>query len=121
MLFITKVAKVLGVWLQNHLKWDTQVNHMCKNANKRLFMLRSLKHFGFSKSELITVYRGYIRPLLEYADVIWHSSLTAKQTYQLERVQKRALRIVLGINYVSYADALDVCDVDYLSARRDTW
>ena len=43
---------------------------MCKNANKRLFMLRSLKRFGFSKSGLITVYRGYIRPLLEYSDVI---------------------------------------------------
>ena len=64
-------------------------------------------------------YRGYIRPLLEYADDIWHSSLTAKQTYQLQRVQKRALRIVLGINYVWYANALNVCDVDRLSAWRE--
>ena len=82
-------------------------------------MLRSLKRFGFSKSELITVYRGYIRPLLEYSDVIWHSGLTSKQTHQLERVQKRALRIVLGHNYVSYANALDMCDVDHLSVRRE--
>ena len=50
-------AKVLGVWLQNDLKWDTQVNYMNKNAAKRLFMLRSLKRFGFSKSELVTVLR----------------------------------------------------------------
>ena len=48
-------AKVLGVWLQNDLKWDTQVNYMNKNAVKRLFMLRSLKRFGFNKSELVTV------------------------------------------------------------------
>ena len=50
---------------------------MNENAAKRLFMLRSLKRFGFNKSELVTVYKGYIRPLLEYSDVIWHSSLTS--------------------------------------------
>ena len=94
-------AKVLGVWLQNDLKWDTQVNYMNKNAAERLFMLRSLKRFGFNKSELVTVYKGYIRPLLEYSDVIWHSSLTSNQTHQLERVKKRALRIILGTDYIS--------------------
>ena len=70
-------AKVLGVCLQNDLKWDTQVDYMSINANKRLFMSRPLKRFGFNKSELISVYRGYIRPLLEYSDVIWHSRLTS--------------------------------------------
>ena len=95
------------------------MNYMIKNAAKRLFMLRSLKRFGFDKSELVTVYKGYIRPLLEYSDVIWHSSLTSNQTHQLERVQKRALRIILGTDYISYANAFDVCDVDRLSARRE--
>ena len=65
------------------------------------------------------MYKGYIRPLLEYSDVIWHSSLTSNQAHQLERVQKRALRIILGTDYISYANALDVCDVDRLSARRE--
>ena len=65
------------------------------------------------------MYKGYVRPLLEYSDVIWHSSLTFNQTQKLERVQKRALRIILGLDYVSYANAFDVCDVDHLSARRE--
>ena len=55
-------AKVLRVWLQNDLKWDTQVSYMNKNAVKRFFMLCSLKRFGFNKSELVTVYKSYIRP-----------------------------------------------------------
>ena len=50
-LAFVSTAKVLGVWLQNDLKWDTQVNYMNKNAAKRIFMLRSLKRFGFNKSE----------------------------------------------------------------------
>ena len=114
-------AKVSRVWLQNDLKLDTQVNYMNKNASKRLFMLRSLKRFGFNKSELVTVYKGYIRPLLESNILMffWHLSLTSNQTHQLERVQKRALRIILGTDYISYANVLDVCDVDRLSARRE--
>ena len=107
-------ADLLHAWpssspRQNELKWNTQVNYMNKDAVKRLLMLRSLKRFGFDKSELVTVYKGYIRPLLEYSDVIWHSSLTSNQTHQLERVLKRALRIILGTYYISYANALDVC------------
>ena len=118
-LAFVSTAKVLGVWLQNDLKWDTHVNYMNKNAVKRLFMLCSLKHFGFNKSELVSVYKGYICPLLEYSDVIWHSSLTSDQTHQLERIQKRASRNILGLDYVSYANALDVCDVDRSSAWRE--
>ena len=56
-LAFVSTAKILGVWLQNDLKWDTQVNYMNKNAAKRLFMLCSLKLFVFNKSELVTVYR----------------------------------------------------------------
>ena len=66
-------AKVLGVWLQNDLKWDTQVNYMNKNAAKRLFMLRSLKRFGFNKSELVTVYKGCIRCIIS-AQKSWQDS-----------------------------------------------
>ena len=84
-LAFVSTAKVLRVWLQNDLKWDTQVNYMNKNAAKRLYMLRSLKRFGFNKSELVTVYKNYIRPLLEYSDVIWHSSLTSTSLKEFKK------------------------------------
>ena len=93
--------------------------HEQKCSQTPFYASLSLKRFGFNKSELVTVFKGYIRPLLEYSDVIWHSSLTSNQTHQLERVQKRAFRIILGTDYISYANALDVCDVDRLSARRE--
>ena len=41
-------ARVLGIVLQGDLKRDSQIDHMCKNANKRLFMLRTLRRFGFN-------------------------------------------------------------------------
>ncbi len=36
-------AKVLGLWVQNDLKWQTQVDEMLKKANHRLFILISMK------------------------------------------------------------------------------
>jgi hypothetical protein len=111
-------AKILGIWIQNDLKWDKNICEITKKANRRLYMLRMLKKFGFNHEELITVYRGYIRPLLEYCDTVWHSSLTAGQSKTLEQLQRRACRIVLGRNFTSYLDALCDCDLESLHGRR---
>ena len=112
-------AKILGVWLQHDLSWDKNISEMISKTNRRLYMLRMLKRFGFKKDELITVYKGYIRPLLEYADVVWNSSLTLKQTKTIEQVQPRACRIVLGHNFLSYTKAISDCEIESLATRRE--
>ena len=112
-------AKVLGLWLQSDLKWNVQVDKMLTKANSRLFLLRTLKRFGFSPEELRVAYSGYVRPILEYADVVWHSSLTAKQCNDIEAIQRRACRTILGRQYFNYNDALDQCNFDTLSGRRE--
>ena len=66
------------------------------------------------------MYHGYIRPVIEYADVIWYSSLTLKQSQTLESIQRRACKIMLAFEYVSYVNALEICDLNLLSVRRET-
>ena len=107
------------VWLQHTLSWDKHISEMISKSNRRLYMLRMLKRFGFKKDELITVYKGYIRPLLEYADVVWNSSLTLQQTKTIEQVQRRACRIVVGHNFSSYNKALSDCEIESLATRRE--
>ncbi|KAI8494379.1 hypothetical protein Bbelb_276050 [Branchiostoma belcheri] len=111
-----EIAKVLGVWLQSNLKWDTQVSETTKKGNKRLFML--LKSFGVLVEDLVTVYCGFIRPILEYCAPVWHHGLTRKQTATMERVQKRACRIILGQKYTDYTTGLQMCKLDTLEKRR---
>ncbi|CAH1257327.1 Hypp1820 [Branchiostoma lanceolatum] len=113
------VAKVLGIWLQSNLKWDKQVCESTKKANKRMFMLRRLKTFGLSTPDLVTVYCGYIRPILEYCAPVYHHSLTNKQTITLENVQRRACRIILGRHYHDYATSLQQCGLETLKERRN--
>ena len=111
-------AKILGLWLQNDLKWQTQVDVMLKKANKRLFMLRSLKRFGFDQDKLTVVYKSYVRPIIEYADVVWHSGLTHKQAGDLEHIQRRACRTILGRQFTTYTESIKQCNLDRLSERR---
>ena len=72
-------------------------------------MLRSVKKFGFDHDELLTGYKSFVRPIIEYGDVVWHSGLTSKQSNDLEKIQNRACKTILGINYNSYREALDSC------------
>ena len=71
-----------------------------------------------SSAELVNIYCLYIRSVAEQSSVVWSSSLTQGQVYDLERVQKVALRLILGDEYQSYENALDLTELDNLAARR---
>ena len=78
-----------------------------------------LKRSKASQADMITVYTTYIRPILEYASPVWHTSITANQSKKLEFVQKRALKIIVGFD-VHYSDALTLANLTTLSSRRDS-
>ena len=82
-------------------------------------MLTKLKYVGVCQEDLKDVYVLFIRSVLEYCSVLWHSSLTQEDINVLERVQKTSLRIILGESYISYQSALDTCNLKTLSERRD--
>ena len=62
-------------------------------------LLRKVASFGTSWEELKNIYFLYIRSLLEQSATVWHSSLTEENRNDLERVQKTALKIILGEKY----------------------
>ena len=82
-------------------------------------MLSKLKYVGVCQKDLIEVYILFIRSLLEYCAVVWHSSLTIDDVRVLERVQRTSLRIILGDVYTSYESALEICNLKPLTERRD--
>ena len=50
---------------------------------------------------------------------MWHSSLSQENSEDLERVQKAAVKLILGKNYENYEDALIETDLDSLKNRRE--
>ena len=82
-------------------------------------MLTKLKYVGVNNEDLLNIYILYIRSLLEYCSVVWHSTLTLEQSNNLERVQKLCLKVILGSEYNGYTQALKDSGLDRLSDRRE--
>jgi len=69
------VFKLLGVLLDNNLKWNYHVDAVCAKASSRLHFLKILKRSSLSAYDLFYLHTSFIRPFLEYACPAWHNSL----------------------------------------------
>ena len=92
-------VKVLGVIIQDNLKWDRHVNEIIKKCNRKLYMLRCLRSHNLPVNDLLAIYKGYVRPVLDYCVPLFNGNLTKEQVNKLERIQKRVCRIIFGKNY----------------------
>ena len=59
-------------------------------------MIRVLKGHALPVDDLVTIYKGYLRPLLEYVVPLWNGALTQQHVQQLERIQRRVIKLILG-------------------------
>ena len=75
-----------------------------------MFFLHKLSKFTNNKQDLKKIYILQIRNKLEQSYIVWHSSITQKCEDNLERVQKSALKIILGEKYLNYENALKILD-----------
>ena len=77
--------KCLGVWLQSDGQWEKNTRELCKSGYGRIQTLTKLKYSGTSIEDLIHIYKQFVRGKLEFSSVVWHSSLTEKQSKSLKR------------------------------------
>ena len=69
----------------------------------------------------IKLYKAIIRPHLEYANVIWHPIYKRQQSI-LEKVQRRATKILSNIKHMSYENRLrylNLPSIKYRQTRND--
>ena len=109
---------LLGLTIQNNLKWDKHVERICKKASKRLYFLSQLKRAKVQSRELVEFYVTCIRPVLTYACEVFNFNLQDKLKLSMERIQKRAMRIIHGYD-TPYDVALELSSLERLSAYRD--
>jgi len=72
---------------------------------------------GVLINDIVRVYCSIIRSILEYACPVWHIGLTKKLSKDIERVQKRCLKLLHPS--ISYPEALIKSGLDRLDHRRD--
>lgn len=86
--------KHLGIFLSNDGTWHEHIDYITSKAWSRINIMRKLK-FILDRQSLEIIYISFIRPVLEYADVVW-SNCTQYEKNALEKVQLEAARIVTG-------------------------
>ena len=87
-------AKILGLNVYSDLKWNSHIDSIIKKAQKCLHSLSQLKRSGLVTPGLVQFFFTYIRPIREYTCPVFRDSLPAYLSNELERVQKRAMRII---------------------------
>ena len=128
--FIERQAatKILGVWIaEDPSCWERNTQEIKKRTYASMSMLTKLKYAGLSRRKLLHIYSLFIRSYTEYCSVAWHDSLTQEQTNAIERLQKVALKIILGADcprkpdgHFDYPKALVMCNLKSLFDRRET-
>ena len=109
--------KDLGIWIENSLKSHKQVSEASKKGYQMLgFINRNFASRG--KNCLVKLYKHYVRPHLEYAVQAWNPH-QQQDIDILERVQRRATRMIKGFKDLSYEDRLERCGLTTLKTRRD--
>ena len=82
-------------------------------------LLHKASRFTSNVSDLKQIYMLQIRSKLDQSAVVWHSSLTNKNRRDLERVQKSAVKVILGQRYTSYDEGLKSLRLQSLEERRE--
>ena len=85
----------LGITLSSNGGWRDHVNKIYQKAAYRLNLMRMLKH-DIDRNSLTRFFISYIRPILEYGDIIW-DNLNKNESELLESIQLDAARIITSL------------------------
>ena len=86
----------------------------------KMCLFRRMNKLQLEPTIICDYYIKEIRALAEQGVALWHSGLTKGQTNDLEKIQKIALKIILGDLYRSYASACEFFNLKFLSERRES-
>ena len=111
--------KHLGVTLSSNGQWSSHIQNILFSASKVINIMRKLK-FTLSRIALNQIYLSHVRPILEYASIVW-DGCTKKDIESIEKLQHEAARIVTGLTRsVSLENVYRECCWESITARRET-
>merc|ERR1712002_1214306 len=100
----TKTLNLLGLTISSNLLWKPHLQQIAKSASAKLGILFRCRPF-FTCEQLLKIYKGLIRPCLEYCSHVWGGS---SSTYILDRVESKAFRLINAPHLTSQLPSLEL-------------
>ncbi len=113
---IVDVERDLGVLFDSKLKFDYHIKSIINKANFALHRISTAFRRLDSKRFLI-LYKSFVRPLLEFCSPVWNPT-TKSLSNLIEKIQKRATKLVPFLRNLSYPERLRSLNLDSLEFRR---
>ena len=111
--------KDLGVYVSENLSWETHIAESVKRGRKCMGWI--LRTFKSRKAEvLLTLYRSYVIPLLEYASVLW-TPYKIKDIIKMESIQRSITAKIEGLKHLNYHQRLRALKLFSLQRRRERY
>ena len=86
----------LELTLDSKLSFNEHINDKIHQANKGVGLLRKLQTI-LPRNSLLTIYKSFIRPLLDYADVIYDQPSNVSLSKKIESVQYNTALAITGL------------------------
>ena len=113
---VCKEEKDLGVTFDTKLSFDPHIQNSINKANQMIGVIK--RTFAYLNKDIFTkLYKAIVRPRVEYGNVIWHPRLK-RQSAAVERVQRRATKLLSECHDMSYSDRLEYLNLHSLKGRR---
>ena len=87
--------KHLGMHLDEKLNFNTHIKEKITKANKDIGIIRKVAHL-LPRESLITIYKSFVRPHIDYGDIIYDQPNNEHFCNMIERVQYNAALAITG-------------------------
>ena len=113
---VSPVEKDLGVLVDHRLKFKQHITATINKGNQMLGLIRrSFQHLD--SQNMLLLYKGMVRPILEYGNTIWYPHLK-QDIVATEAIQRRATKLIPELRDLSYEDRLRRLSLPTLAHRR---
>ena len=106
----------MGVLVDDELEFEIHIADIIQKANKMLGIIkRNFRNIGLKT--LLFLYKSMVRSKLEYAQNVW-SPYKMKYIERIEKVQRRATKLLPNLSKMSYEGRLRKIGLPTLAYRR---
>lgn len=86
------VQKVLGVYVDNTLTWNVQVDEVCKKLNSKIRLLKRISYYLSADMKRL-FYNGYILPIIDYCCTVW-GKRNNSNINKIIKLQRRSAKVI---------------------------